>query len=175
MLQFNLRGPSTVQQLLNTATARPIPVGAHGDADCDETDHGFIQLLGRYRKSGGLARANEVFIAFGCCNDLGAATLASWVARRSVLSFHWSGELWLPYFQFEREWMTIKPALQSVLAALNPVYTPWQLGNWWARPNRWLGGESPADAICTDAQGVLRAACAERLELSGAHSLKPGP
>jgi hypothetical protein len=130
-----------------------------------ETDHAFIGMLESYRHSGGLARAQEVFTLFKSRSNLGVATLARWIARRSVLSLEWHADMWLPLFQFEPQRMAVKPALEPVLAALNPVFTPWELACWCAQPHRWLDGNSPADTLDADASRVLRAACADRLAL----------
>lgn len=127
-----------------------------------ENDHAFVGMLEAYRSSGGLARAQEVFTLFKNRSALDVATLAHWMARRSVLSIEWHSEVWLPLFQFERHCMGIKPALEPVLAALNPVFTPWELAHWCAQPHQWLDGCSPADTLDADAAQVLRAACAQR-------------
>ena len=131
----------------------------------NENDYAFIDMLASYRGGGGLARAQEVFTMFKSRSDLGVQMLARWMAQRTVLSLEWHAEVWLPLFQFERQHMTVKPALEPVLAALNPVFTPWELAHWCAQPHRWLDGQSPADALETDAAGVLRAACADRFAL----------
>jgi hypothetical protein len=122
-------------------------------------------MLESYRSSGGLARAQEVFTLFKHRSDLGVATLARWIARRNVLSLEWHADMWLPLFQFERDCMAIKPSLEPVFAALNPVLTPWELAYWCAQPHRWLDGDSPANTLDTDAPRVLRAACVDRMAL----------
>lgn len=131
----------------------------------NENDHAFIGMLESYRSSGGLARAQEVFTLFKSRSNLGVETLARWMAQRTVLSVEWHADVWLPLFQFEREHMALKPALEPVLAALNPVFTPWELAHWCAQPHRWLHGDSPANTLDRDATQVLRAACADRLAL----------
>lgn len=131
----------------------------------DETGPAFIGMLNLYRRSGGLARAQEVFDRFKSRNGLDATTLARWVARRQVLCLQWNGEVWLPLFQFEYQYMTVKPTLEPVFATLNPVFSPWKLANWCAQPHQELDGESPANALSTSAAQVLRAACADSLAL----------
>jgi hypothetical protein len=142
-------------------TLRPTPAWLPDN----EIDHAFINMLDSYRSSGGLARAKEVFNLFKNRSDLGVAALASSIARRGVLSLQWHCELWMPLFQFERQGMTIKPTLEPVFKALNPVFSPWGLAHWCSQPNRWLDGESPADTLDADAARVLRAACADRFAL----------
>jgi hypothetical protein len=139
----------------------PLPLPKPGHPG-NELDHAFIGMLELYRSSGGLARAQEVFALFKSRSDLGAATLERWIERRAVLSLQWHAEVWLPLFQFERQCMTIKPTLEPVFAALNPVLQPWELASWCAQPHRWLDGDSPANALDADGPRVLRAACADR-------------
>ncbi|NVO06977.1 MAG: hypothetical protein HXX19_14100 [Rhodoferax sp.] len=106
-----------------------------------------------------------MFTLFKSRNGLGVATLARWIARRSVLSLEWNADVWMPLFQFERQCMNVKPALEPVLAELNPIFTPWELTHWCAQPHRWLDGISPANTLDVDAKRVLRAACADHFAL----------
>jgi hypothetical protein len=131
----------------------------------NENDHTFIGMLDSYRNSGGLARAQEVFMLFKSRSALGAVALAHAMAQRTVLSLEWHADVWVPLFQFELRHMAVKPALAPVLAVLNPMYTPWELAYWCAQPHKLLDCQSPADAPDTDATQVLRAACADRFTL----------
>jgi hypothetical protein len=131
----------------------------------NENDHAFIGMLDSYRNSGGLARAQEVFTLFKSRSALGVVTLAHAMAQRTVLSLEWHADVWVPLFQFEHQHMGVKPPLAPVFAALNPVFTPWELAHWCAQPHLLLNGQSPADALDTDATQVLRAACADRFTL----------
>jgi hypothetical protein len=139
---------------------------ACGDSAERERDVAFIRMLGLYRSSGGLARADEVSSLFLSCNDLGSATLERWIARRGVLCIAWQSDAWFPVFQFDRQSMTVKSAAGQIFAALNPKLTPWDLAQWCAQPHLWLDSESPADTLDADADLVLRAACHKRLELA---------
>lgn len=132
----------------------------HSPPDC-KSDYAFISMLDSYRSSGGLARAQEVFGLFKSRSVLSVATLAQWISGRRVLGLHWHDEVWLPLFQFELQCMNVKPTLEPVLTALNPVFTPWELARWCSQPHRWLDGDSPANSLDVDAPRVLRAACAD--------------
>jgi hypothetical protein len=131
----------------------------------NENDYAFIGMLDAYRSSGGLARAQEVFTLFKSRSDAGVVTLVHWMAQRLVLSLEWHADVWMPLFQFESQDMSVKTSLEPVLAALNPVCTPWELAHWCAQPHRLLDGQRPADALDVDAPRVLRAACADRFTL----------
>ena len=157
--------PTSVPALLAVHMQAPaFLVGKECQSEND-IDHAFISILEGYGSSGGLARAREVFALFKSRSGLGVDTLARWIAHRRVLSLEWHGEVWLPLFQFERQHMTLKPALKPVLVALNPVFTPWQLTHWCAQPHCWLNGERPVDALDTDAARVLHAAHIDRYAL----------
>ncbi|WP_157979274.1 hypothetical protein [Rhodoferax ferrireducens] len=126
-------------------------------------NHQFVAMLGAYRCSGGLARAQEVLALFKrhCGSDL--ATLARWIVKGNVISFEWQSELWLPLFQFNRIDMTPQTGLAQVLAELNSVYDAWELADWFSQSNPWLADRTPAETLMLDATAVLHAARAERL------------
>ena len=154
-MNYHAANPTEGQDL---AATRPCLLG-------NESDSAFIDMLVSFRSTGGLVRAQEVFTLFKSRNGLGVATLARWIARRSVLSLEWNADVWMPLFQFERRCMGIKPTLVPVFAALNPVFTPWELAHWCVQPHHWLQGCSPADTLDADAAQVLRAACADRFAM----------
>lgn len=130
-------------------------------------DDQFIAMLGSYRCSGGLARAQEVLALFKrrCGSDL--ATLARWIVKGKVISFEWQSELWLPLFQFNRIDMTPQAGLGQVLAELTSVYDAWGLANWFSQPNPWLAERTPAETLLLDATSVLHAARSDRFIAAG--------
>ena len=154
-MNYHAANPTEGQDL---AATRPCLLG-------NESDSAFIDMLVSFRSTGGLVRAQEVFTLFKSRNGLGVATLARWIARRSVLSLEWNADVWMLLFQFERHCMNVKPALEPVLAELNPIFTPWELTHWCAQPHRWLDGISPANTLDVDAKRVLSAACADHFAL----------
>lgn len=150
------RCASTVRQSLGDETSNDRLVHEN------QVDRQFMDMLGSYRCNGGLARAQEVFTLFKSRHGADPATLARWIVRRSVISFDWQSKVWIPLFQFNRSNMTLHPGIIQVLAALNPVFGPWELANWFSQPNQWLNHCSPADTFSVDEPAVLRAACADR-------------
>lgn len=145
---------------------RPPASGTHsglidvGLADCDDDE--FLAMLAAYRCHGGLARAEEFLALLHGDGATGLSTLARWIARRSVISFEWQAQIWLPLFQFTRPEMRPCPAVGPVLAELAPVYEPWELAHWFARDNVWLDGRAPVDALAHTPAAVLEAARADR-------------
>lgn len=130
-------------------------------------DHQFVALLDSYRSSGGLARAQEVIALFKCRCGPDAATLASFIVERKVISFEWQSQTWIPLFQFNRFDMTPQPELGQVLAELGCVYDSWELASWFARPNPWISDRIPVDELVCDLPGVLLAARSDRYIANG--------
>ena len=128
----------------------------------DQVDRQFMALLGAYRKSGGLARAHEVFTMYRSRHGADVATLARWIVRREVISFDWQSKVWIPLFQFERTTMALQPGLDCVLSVLNPIFDPEEMAAWFAQPSRWLLDQAPAEMLGIDASAVLKAACTDR-------------
>ena len=117
-----------------------------------------MSMLESYRDSGGLARVHEVFTIHKSKHGSDFAHLARSIVKRELLSFDWQSNVWIPLFQFDRTSMTLQPGLAAVLEALNPDYTPWSLAMWFAKPNAWLHGHTPANTMRIDAAAVLAAA-----------------
>ena len=130
-------------------------------------DGEFLAMLAAYRRHGGLAHAEELLALLRGDGGDGLSTLARWIARRSVISFEWQAQIWLPLFQFTRPDMRPCPAVVSVLAELAPVCEPWELAHWFARDNVWLDGRVPAGALAITPAAVLAAARADRFIRTG--------
>ena len=133
----------------------------HGEQELD-ADHQFIAMLDACRGCGGLARTHEVIALSRRCGGPDAATLASWIAERKLISFEWQSQSWLPLFQFNRLDMTPQPELCQVLAELGAVYDACEMANWFVQPNPWLADRTPADTLPLDFAAVLNAARADR-------------
>ena len=132
----------------------------HGPAHC--ADGEFLAMLAAYRRHGGLAHAEELLALLRGDGGDGLSTLARWIAQRSVISFEWQAQTWLPLFQFTRPRMRPCAAVALVLAELAPVYEPWELTHWFARDNTWLNGRLPVDSLAHTPGAVLQAARADR-------------
>ncbi|OIQ70246.1 hypothetical protein GALL_481410 [mine drainage metagenome] len=122
----------------------------------------FVDLLNAYRRSGGLARAQEVAARFKRQGINDISPLASWLVKREVISIEWQSKIWLPLFQFQPVGMSLRPGLSPVLAELVAVYNDWDVATWFTRPNPWLADALPADSLAVGAAQVLDAARAER-------------
>jgi len=122
----------------------------------------FVDLLNAYRRSGGLARAQELAARFQRQGINDISPLAGWLLRREVISIEWQSKIWLPLFQFQPAGMALHPGLSPVLAELVAVYTDWDVATWFTQPNPWLANATPADSLAMGAAHVLDAARAER-------------
>lgn len=147
--------------------ARDIEPRAHARAFQAEADDAFVAMLGAYRCSGGLARVDDVVTLLEGSGRAGVATLARWIVERSVISFEWQQQTWLPWFQFKRADRVPAPALRAVLAELAPVCDGWAVAHWFTRPHPALAGGAPVDLIASDPNAVLQAA---RVETFGSRS-----
>ncbi len=127
-----------------------------------QIDRQFMEMLDSYRTTNGLARAQEVFTMYKFHHGTDVATLARWIVKREVISFDWQSKVWIPLFQFDRTDKSILPGMNLVLSVLNPFFGPWEMAIWFAQPNRCLQGRTPAEAMGSDPQGVLSAACMDR-------------
>jgi Protein of unknown function (DUF2384) len=140
---------------------------AHVHRPSAAVDNTFVEMLAAYRGSGGLARADEVVALLERGGRAGIATLARWIVERSVISFEWQQQTWLPWFQFQRADQQPDPAMRAVFAELGTVYDGWEMAHWFARPNSALGGSAPLQIIATEADAVLHAARADRFVAEG--------
>ncbi len=130
-------------------------------------DQQFMLMLDAFRSTGGVATAEEVALLLQRHLAHHDNALAKWIAERDVICFDWQGRRWIPWFQFNRHSLHPHRQLRQVLAELNAVYDPWELGNWFATPNPWLADCLPVSLLVADLPGVLHAARADRFIANG--------
>jgi hypothetical protein len=119
----------------------------------------FVDMLAAYRRSGGLASGEEVLHRSQRCRSPAAA---SEPRQRTLICFQWAQKFWLPWFQFDRVDMSLRPGLVEVIAELAPEVDGWGTALWFARPNRWIANARPVDVIDECLPSVLAAARADR-------------
>lgn len=136
---------------------------------CDRAlqDHQFALMKRAYAGSGGLATGDEVAGLMRTHADQPISRLARWIVTRSVLSFVWRSQTWLPLFQFDRSDISLRPGTLAVVRELACVFDEWELAIWFCSPNAWLQNAAPADVVECDVSGVLHAARADRFVAAG--------
>jgi hypothetical protein len=127
-------------------------------------DATFIDMLRAFRQSGGLARDQDVLEWLSGC---GGSAHAKAEDPAALICFEWTGKLWLPWFQFDRECGGLLPGPASVISELAPVFDGWGMASWFAQPNLWLGNGRPIDLLDVSLPHVLGAARADRFIAGG--------
>jgi hypothetical protein len=120
-------------------------------------------MVNAFQAAGGLALEEDLVAQFRRRKGPNAAELAWWRARREIIAFQWRTDTWLPLFQFSRFELAPHPQMRPVLEALNSVYEPWGVANWFATPNTWLQDRSPVRVLMDNLPAVLYAAKIDRL------------
>jgi hypothetical protein len=122
------------------------PAGAGLAGSCDGES-----LLQAFQASGGAATGTEL-----------AELLRPWIVSRQVVSFAWRADTLLPLFQFDLSRGDVRGRVHRVLLELSGALDEAEIALWFARPNVWLAGAAPANAILADGAAVLEAARADR-------------
>jgi hypothetical protein len=127
-----------------------------------DRDEQFLSMLRSFRRSGGLARSDDVASLLASRSGLNIGTLARWMVEGEVIHFDWQHETWFPMFQFGRPDMSPNVGVGRVLQEIRDVFDPWEIAHWFARPCAFLAGRTPADSMELDPNSVLHAARFER-------------
>ncbi len=138
--------------------AVPVPI-AYGTTP---NEQGFVALQSVYRPSGGLARGADLASRLQHRRVGGYVSLARLIVNRQVFSFSWQNDDWLPMFQFDTADLSLRPAVQDILAELLDIMDGWTLALWFVQANRALGQVVPLDLLQLDPAAVLQAAARAR-------------
>ncbi len=120
-----------------------------------------------FRHTGGVITGDSLAALLRQRWDQPLSLLARWIVNREVVNFEAHGQTWLPMFQFDSGGLGVSTGARKTIAELRGVFDDWELTEWFATPNTWLGGVSPADAMASDAQAVWQAARADRFVAVG--------
>jgi hypothetical protein len=134
--------------------------GAHGRSRLSAMECAFLP-------TGGIVSGERLSQLLRHGLDQPISVLARWIVDRLVVSFEVHGQIWLPMFQFEPSTLRLRPGVLRVIEELRGVFGDSELAEWFAHPNSWLEGQSPASAIARDEQAVLDAARADRFVAAG--------
>ena len=130
-------------------------------------DAEFVAVRTGFRAGGGLASGDELALRLHVLGEGGYARLARWVVARQVFSFAWSGNFWLPMFQFNSKDLSLQAGLAPVLAELADVMDGWAMAQWFTEVNVALQGQSPVQAWHQRWSDVFEAARMQRYVLMG--------
>jgi hypothetical protein len=136
----------------------------------DVMDHAFVVLCNALRRSGGIARAEEVASWREARGSSGLASIDAHVRQRELFCVDWNDAGWLPLFQFGPYSLRVRPAIAPVIDELGDVFDAWTLATWFVTPNSCLDDRCPVDLLEADMPAVLRAARTDRFIASGSCS-----
>lgn len=117
--------------------------------------------------SGGVATANKVAERLRVEVSQPVSLLARWIVDRHVIAFSCGAELMLPLFQFDFAQGCVRGGVAPVMLELTGVMSDEEMARWFAQPNGWLHGATPAQTLPSDAGAVLDAARADRFVANG--------
>jgi hypothetical protein len=118
-------------------------------------------MLCSYRRSGGLARSQEM-ASILASRSVSIGTLARWVVEGQVIHLQWQDDTWFPIFQFGGPDLSPSAGVRRVLTELRGVLDPWDTAHWFVCPSGALSGRIPADVMEVDPDLVLHAARRDR-------------
>jgi len=137
----------------------PIPPATSAQGGHPAHDIRFLELLSAYRATGGLAVGAEIAARRP---DTGLSDLARSIAARALISFSWSGQIWLPVFQFEPGDVVVRAPVRAVVDELTVALNDWEIADWFIQRNPWLNGAAPIQLVYLDVARLLDAARALR-------------
>ena len=134
----------------------------------DDSNDGwrFAALQRAHRVTGGIVSGESLSLSLREHVQQPISLLARWIVNREVVSLNWRGDMWLPVFQFDSVGM-VRPGVRQIITELSDAFDDWELAEWFAMPNCWLQGASPASTVSIDVHGVLQAARTDRFVALG--------
>lgn len=127
-----------------------------------QADHVVMRLLDAFSGIGGVFNGDALATLLRGRTEQPISLLARWIVQREVISFPWQSQTLLPLFQFDLENLRVRPGVPQVIAELREAFDDVELADWFARPNSWLQGSTPAGRFESDLPAVLQAARADR-------------
>lgn len=168
LLSRRLRSPlgflAETPRTIDASTAQaPLQFGSRAI----DPRHRLARLHQSLAENGGMVSAESVIGLLRKHRDQPLSLLARWIVDRRVLSIDDGGQRWLPMFQFDLHSLQVIDGVDRALGELRSVFDDDELVEWFATPNAWLAGRSPASLVATDASAVEAAARADRFVAAG--------
>jgi hypothetical protein len=130
-----------------------VPASAPPDAE-------LLAVRTLFERTGGLIPEREAALLLAAHDP--EPGLAALVGARQVVTFVENGRRLVPLFQFDAAAGRPCAGVRAALAELVDVFDEHETAAWFGRPNPWLGGLAPAEAVRGAPGAVLQAARAER-------------
>ncbi len=160
---------ATILPKIETQSREPQPaLRLLRNAPLYASEASLASLLSSLRSSGGVLAGDRLVLLLRDFHPQPISWLARAIVKRELVHITWRSQVLVPMFQFKLEDMSVREGISDVLATLVSIYDDWELAHWFAEPNEWLHGRSPAELIGLDARGVHDAARADRF-VGGGH------
>ena len=127
----------------------------------------YLAILDEFEATGGVVTGDELAAWARSWADQPLSIVARWLVQREVTNFKWQGTTYIPLFQFDCQGKARRDGLQDTISQLACAFDDWEMAEWFALPNVWLGDASPASRLAHDPAGVVGAACADRFVAMG--------
>lgn len=126
-----------------------------------------VLMTERYRSTGGLVSSEHLLCLMRRRLSQPLSRLARWIANRQLVQLPQDGAIWLPAFQFNSGFDSLRDGLPQVVAELSPVLDDLELANWFGTVNVSLAWRMPAELLATSPNEVLQVARLDRFVISG--------
>jgi len=138
-------------------------------APTDEADasNRLLAIGAVYARHGGMLRADEVVLSMRSDWDQPISVLARWIVSRAVVTIDWRSEILIPVFQIDFRSRELRTGCREIVAELNDVMDGWEMAQWFATSNPWLGGLAPVDMLAVSWRSVVDAARVARFIVRG--------
>jgi len=121
-----------------------------------------------FHRYGGLIEADELASRLRRHGETKSVSrVARWIVDRDVVTLVVCARILLPRFQFDEQTMTPIDHAVRAIRELRDVLDDMALADWFARPNCWLHGKAPAEALHAAPGEVFEAARTDRFILHG--------
>lgn len=127
----------------------------------------FAGMESAYARHGGMLRSEEVVRHMRDHWDQPISVLAKWIVGRAMITIDWRYDILIPMFQLDPRSLGLRPGCREIISELKDVMDDWEIGNWFAASNPWLGGLTPVDILASSWREAFQAARVARFIARG--------
>lgn len=125
------------------------------------------RMRSAFSATGGVMSSDALSILLLRHTDQPISRLARWIVDGQIVTFEADSQRWMPMFQFDALDMCVLDGVRRSILELRDVLDDCELAEWFATPNIWLTGRTPADLVREEGDAVVEAARADRFVVSG--------